>query len=136
MEWTGGCLCGAIRYRVQEAPRYASYCHCGMCRKATGAPFAGFVEVPREHLEWTDGSPTPYESSEGVIRRFCATCGGSLTFETDEILFVTLGSVDEPESIKVFCHTYAQFRLPDLVMADGLPNFLGSVNGKGGRPID
>ena len=46
MDWTGGCLCGSIRYRASDAPHWASYCHCGMCRKVSGAPFMGFVEFP------------------------------------------------------------------------------------------
>ena len=40
MPWTGGCLCGAVRYEAAEAPRRIGYCHCRMCQKAGGAPFA------------------------------------------------------------------------------------------------
>ena len=136
MEWTGGCLCGSIRYRSNRAPLWASYCHCGMCRKASGAPFAGFVEFPESTLKWTHGEPSRYHSSKGVIRRFCGRCGSSLTFEADGVLFMSLGSLDEPEQIAFDCHTYTTSRLPGMELSDGLPQFPGPAGGKGGRPID
>lgn len=135
MEWTGGCLCGAIRYRAGDAPRYASYCHCGMCRKASGAPFMGFVEFPDGSVEWTRRQPNPYHSSNGVIRQFCGSCGSPLTFESDGIVFMTLGSLDAPETVDMACHTYTQTRLPGIALADGLPHHPGPAGGKGGRPV-
>ena len=34
----GGCLCGAIRYRVTAEPQGRTLCHCESCRRAAGAP--------------------------------------------------------------------------------------------------
>ena len=136
MQWTGGCLCGAIRYRASDAPQWASYCHCGMCRKISGAPFTGFVQFQAGTFEWTQGQLIRYQSSNGVIRRFCGTCGSSLTFEADAVLFVSLGSLDSPDQIDVKCHTYTKTRLPGMALTDGLPHFPGPVGGKGGRPND
>jgi hypothetical protein len=135
MEWTGGCLCGAVRYRSSAEPKWASYCHCTMCRKASGAPFMGFVEFPDGALEWTQGRAREYASSIGVTRRFCGTCGSQLTFEADGVLFVTLGSLDNPEQVDFNCHTYTKFKLPAIRLADGLAHFPGPVGGKGGRPV-
>ena len=42
---TGGCLCGAIRYRITGAPVEALYCHCRMCRRAHGAPVVAWFET-------------------------------------------------------------------------------------------
>ena len=136
MDWTGGCLCGAIRYRSSAAPEYASYCHCGMCRKASGAPYSGFVQFPDGAVEWTKDEPAQYHSSAGVIRRFCSTCGSSLTFEADGVMFIALGSLDAPDQVELDCHTYTKFRLPQIHLADGLPQHPGPAGGKGGRPID
>ncbi|MEO1197979.1 MAG: GFA family protein [Pseudomonadota bacterium] len=135
MDWTGGCLCGAVRYRASAAPVYASYCHCSMCRKASGAPFSGFVEFPDGSLDWTEGEASRYVSSEDVVRRFCPSCGSQLTFEADGITFVTLGSLDHPEAVSVVCHTYTSTRLPGIDLADGLPHFPGPAGGKGGKPV-
>jgi len=43
---TGSCLYGTIRYRITGAPVEALYCHCGMCRRAHGAPVVAWLTVP------------------------------------------------------------------------------------------
>ena len=54
---TGGCQCGAIRFALSASPARVSICHCRMCQKAAGAPFASFAEIPRENFRWTKGTP-------------------------------------------------------------------------------
>ena len=44
---TGGCQCGAIRFAVSAPPMKVSICHCRMCQKASGAPFASFADIDR-----------------------------------------------------------------------------------------
>ncbi|MGI9434972.1 MAG: GFA family protein, partial [Geminicoccaceae bacterium] len=107
-----------------------------MCRKASGAPFAGFVEFPEKRFQWTEGQPRPYASSSGVIRRFCSDCGSSLTFEADGIFFISLGSLDTPEQVVFNCNTYTGSCLPGVIPADGLPQCAGPAGGKGGQPLD
>ncbi|MEM7426838.1 MAG: GFA family protein [Pseudomonadota bacterium] len=136
METSGGCLCGEIRYRAKELPIWASFCHCGMCRKATGAPVMSFVEFADKVFEWLSGKPESYLSSEGAVRRFCRTCGSTLTFEMDGRTFISLGSLDHPERIEIQRHCYTRFRLPNVNLADGLPEFEGPSGDKGGQPLD
>jgi hypothetical protein len=136
MDWTGGCLCGAVRDRASTAPQWASWCHCGMCRKVSGGPFMGFVEFPQAALEWTGAPASVYSSSAGVARRFCATCGSSLTFEVEGMVFIALGSLDQPETVEVAQHCYTRDKLPGIKLADGLPEFPGPFGGKGGLPND
>ncbi len=78
MEWTGGCLCGAVRYRTEAEPLWIAHCHCAMCRKATGAAFGTYAGFPAGSVEWTEGEPTLYRSSSEVERGFCSKCGGTL----------------------------------------------------------
>ncbi len=41
----GGCMCGAVRYELDDAGSVANYCHCRSCRMATGGPVAAFVDL-------------------------------------------------------------------------------------------
>ena len=80
----------------------------GICRKATGVPCTGFVEFPKQDLEWKGDRPAVFMSSSGVSRRFCGKCGSSPTFEAEGIVFVTLGSLDHPEETGINCNTYVR----------------------------
>lgn len=79
MEWTGGCLCGAVRYRADADPVRAVSCHCGMCRRASGAAFLTFVHFPRHAFVWSAAEPARYRSSPEAERGFCPHCGSTLT---------------------------------------------------------
>ena len=39
-EKVGGCLCGAVRYRVHGELRDVTYCHCKQCQRQSGLYFA------------------------------------------------------------------------------------------------
>ncbi len=135
MAWTGGCACAAIRYVAEAPPTWASYCHCGICRKLSGAPYMAWVEFSPASVRWAGGNIGEYHSSPGVLRRFCRTCGTSLTFEADGVMFIALGSLDKPEDISFGAHTYTAFRLPSITRTDALPQYPGPIGGKGGKPI-
>src|SRR5690349_3816239 len=77
---TGGCQCGAIRFAVSGVPAKISICHCRMCQKASGAPFASFADIEHEHFTWTRGKPSAFQSSSIAERDFCSDCGTPLSF--------------------------------------------------------
>lgn len=81
MSWSGGCQCGAVRYRVDGELGRPSICHCRMCQKALGGPFGAFVSVKSDQVTWTRGERARFASSNKVRRGFCAGCGTPLTFE-------------------------------------------------------
>jgi len=55
--WIGGCLCGTCRYEFRGDPLHTGYCHCDMCKKGTGGPFAVLVQASLEAFGWTKGRP-------------------------------------------------------------------------------
>ena len=73
----GACLCGWVRYEAEGPFQHFTHCHCSMCRKHHGAPFATLVEVGGHAFRWIDGerSVMRYPSSAGRDRRFCERCG-------------------------------------------------------------
>ena len=119
---TGGCLCGAVRYAAAGIPFHETICHCTDCRRAVGAASVAWFTVPAASFSWVAGTPAAYASSPGVRRRFCATCGTSLTFEgaAGEVDVAT-ATLDDPAAMPPRDHTFAASRLGWDVIADGLP---------------
>ena len=52
----GGCLCGAVRFSVEDAFRYALICHCSQCRRSTGSAFKPFAGIERTKFEVEAGA--------------------------------------------------------------------------------
>ena len=126
----GGCLCGAVRYQISGEPMLVEYCHCGMCRRVTGAPVAGWVDVAAENLSWLKGATTLYQSSPGNLRGFCATCGSTLTFQSGERppkVSIALGGLDEAAALPPRQHIYTADALPWLHIMDDLPKYEGNA---------
>jgi hypothetical protein len=97
MPLTGGCQCGAVRFRVERLGR-GSICHCRMCQKAFGAFFGPLVTGIG--IVWTRGAPKHFRSSNRVLRGFCADCGTPLTYEYDgadgPATELAIGAFDDP----------------------------------------
>ncbi len=91
---TGGCQCGAVRYRIETLGR-ATICHCRMCQKAFGGFYGPLVTG--NGLVWTRGEPKTFASSNKVKRGFCAECGTPLTYDWGGAPEVSIGSLDNPE---------------------------------------
>ncbi|NTJ42004.1 GFA family protein [Agrobacterium larrymoorei] len=97
--YTGGCQCGAMRFRVEGTLKDSSICHCRMCQKAFGAYYAPLVSVRGQMFEWTRGEPKRFQSSNHVKRGFCAECGTPLTYEAPDGIAVAAGAFDDPSAI-------------------------------------
>ena len=98
---TGGCQCGAIRFATSATPLRISICHCRMCQKAAGAPFASFADFDRKDVRWTRGMPATFRSSSIAERGFCAICGTPLSFgriDGPRIEIMT-GAFDRPDRV-------------------------------------
>lgn len=122
---TGGCQCGAVRYRIAAAPVKPHVCHCRMCQKASGAAFMAFAETELGNgFSWTRGQPTWFRSSEAVERGFCAACGTSLHFRYagSPRLDVSLASLDEPNAIRPAQEFGYESRLDWLDLLGHLPH--------------
>lgn len=98
---TGGCQCGAVRFRIEGAPVKVGVCHCRMCQKATGGPFGIFAVAATENFRWTRGAPAGWQSSSRAVREFCGACGTPLTFRETGRAFVDVlvGCFDEPARV-------------------------------------
>lgn len=113
---SGGCQCGAVRYRVSGLGS-PTICHCRMCQKAVGGPFAALVVC--ENVTYTRGDPKYFHSSNLVRRGFCGDCGTPLTYEFEGgNLDITICSLDNPAAIAPREQLGLADRLP---WCEGLP---------------
>jgi hypothetical protein len=120
----GGCLCGAIRFRVSGTATSRCYCHCRSCRLASGAPFVAWATFPAAGFQPLRGELARHRSSDAVTRGFCASCGTSVTYRDrarPEELDVALATLDAPASLAPECHIWVSHRLPWVALDDGLP---------------
>ena len=120
---TGGCFCGAIRYRVSAAPRDVCHCHCSICRRTTGAPYVTWATFPTSAFAFTAGTPAEFRATQRAVRHRCAACGTALTFREDarpNSIDVTVGSMDHPNAVVPAAHIWTSSQLAWLRLGDGL----------------
>ena len=100
--FSGGCLCGAIRYET-EAPAMAMVkCHCRDCQRAGGSGYAPAIALPAAAVKIT-GTPRYYKTvgnaGKGIERGFCPTCGSQVLLKFErmpDMVAVHAASLDDP----------------------------------------
>ena len=120
---TGGCLCGAVRYRLTAAPREVSTCHCSMCQKAGGAAFQIYGNIEEDEIVWEKGEPRVARTSPFAERVFCGDCGSPLLFRYPgrPTWGLTIPSLDDPSPFAPVIHEGTESLLGWLKLDDGLP---------------
>jgi len=122
----GGCLCGAVRYRISADPLAQSLCHCRSCRLAAGASPVAWLVLPTAGFSFTLGEPIRFKSSSEAERTFCGTCGTALTYRDSTSLLsvdVTACSLDRPAAFVPTREIWVTHRLPWLPPLAGLAQF-------------
>lgn len=122
----GGCACGSIRYRWSGQPDHESYCHCTICRRASGAPVVAWITVAADSFQFIQGRPARFDSSERAFRQFCPLCGTQLTFHDRDDparVDVTTASLDDPDTFPPKDHIWTRSRIRWFEVADTLPRF-------------
>jgi hypothetical protein len=119
---TGGCQCGAIRFRVEGELKDASVCHCRMCQKAFGGFYAPLVNTKGTTLTWTRGKPKHFASSNFVNRGFCGNCGTPLTYEAPDGVALAIAVFDHPDQIRPTIQFGIEGKIPYVDGIAALPS--------------
>ncbi len=130
---SGGCLCGAVRYRVTGPIAPAVHCHCVMCRRASGGIVVTWITVPTDRFAFTEGEAAVYRSSKGAERRFCPNCGAQLTFRSErraDCIDITVATLDHPEDHAPDRHIWTASRIAWLHLDEGLVEHAQFTPGK------
>ena len=102
---TGGCLCGAVAYRVSGPLRPVIACHCQQCRKTSGHHVAA-TSALREDVAIT-GDVRWFRSSETAQRGFCPICGSNLFWDgPGSHLSIFAGTLDAPTGLALTGHIF------------------------------
>jgi hypothetical protein len=104
----GGCLCGAVRYRVEGSPLKAFNCHCTFCQRRTGTAFAQVTVFRDDQVEMNRNLLTEYEHRSDESRRwirlqFCSRCGTTVAATLEHIpgvCAISGGTFDDPNWLK------------------------------------
>ena len=126
---TGGCTCGAVRYRLTSAPMFVHCCHCRWCQRETGAAFAlnALIEADRVVIE--QGAPeavmTPSLSGRGQKIVRCPACRVALWSHyagpDEAVCFVRAGTLDEPDRAPPDIHIFTISKQPWVVLPGDMP---------------
>ena len=122
----GSCLCGGIRYEIDAELGPITNCHCGQCRKASGAAFASNASVPAKKFRFISGAELlkEWESSPGRRRCFCGRCGSPIlkrNADQPETVRLRLGTLDTDPRTKPYRHIYVGSKAPWVDITDSLP---------------
>ncbi|WP_250005021.1 GFA family protein [Actinoplanes sp. M2I2] len=136
-KFTGRCVCKAISYEFSNAPDFVANCYCRDCQKSSGAIMATYFSVAADDFKLLSGTPRsyPYIAASGntLERNFCPDCGARL-FQ-DRLsgfpgqVFVMLGSLDDPETVKPpIMEIFTRFRISWTKALD-VPQYPGRPDG-------
>lgn len=105
-KFTGGCLCGAVRYECSADPFFMGNCHCHDCQKASGGAYSPEIGLPAPALK-INGAVKYHDikadSGNTLTRGFCQECGARLFGKTSampELVMITAGSLDDPSQYR------------------------------------
>ena len=127
----GGCLCGAVRYRVAGAVEESGYCHCRTFQRQSGAPVVAWFAVAPAALQYTKGTPKTFRASDHAGREFCGDCATYLVFREDDAALtvgVNTATLDDPMLSPPEFHIYCESRIGWFDTADAAPRH---ARGKG-----
>jgi len=128
----GGCLCGAVRYRVRGPLRNVVNCHCTMCQRLHGN-FGPHSKARKEDITITKSDGLFWYKTSGVARRgFCRDCGSGLFWEPFEqdATGIIAGSLGDPTELKTIGHIFIGEKSNFYEISDELPQFEGSSDGQ------
>jgi len=134
--YEGGCLCGAVRYKVDGEPSVVAHCHCESCQRGSGAGHSTGAVFPAVGVRLTGHvSEYKYTSDNGneVTRVFCPECGSPIlghNSSTKGYVSITLGTIDDSSNLEPKVVVFARNRKPWDGLDQGLPTFEDQPNWK------
>lgn len=119
---TGGCLCGAVRFTITDAPVKYGACHCEMCRRWTGYALLAMT-VPAESIAWEgEAHIRTLQTSDWAERAWCQRCGSGLYYhvtggDMSANYEIPVGLFDDTSGLVLASEIYVDHRIDSAVFA-------------------
>jgi len=113
VRYPGGCLCGAVRYQGKGYRVIAGHCHCVDCRKASGTGHGSDMGMMADAISVTGDVKffnSPADSGNEVSSGFCPNCGSTVYSKNSGMpgmVFLRASSLDDPEVFQPMFAVYA-----------------------------
>lgn len=126
----GRCLCGRVRFELDQAVGPFEMCHCSRCRKVSGSAFMAAIGVRRADFRWVGGREliksyeAPLLESPPAYRVcFCTICGSCVPDPEDNSDFfeIAAGLLDDDPRRMPDRHIFVELKAPWFQISDGLP---------------
>ena len=128
--FSGGCVCGAVRYECAAEPMAVAHCFCTDCQKTSGAQMSTNLLVPKPAFKVTKGQASTFDttgdSGNTVSRNFCGRCGSNLWSVPNgipDLLVIKAGTLDDPSWLKPAMSIYCDSAQPWAEIPAGIPHF-------------
>lgn len=122
---SGRCLCGAVRYEVNDNFQYAGFCHCSDCRRFSGSASSAMAGIPTDEFRILAGDDVArqYVKTQDTVLVFCGQCGASLYAAKPRrgMIHLRLGTLDESPSLRPQFHSHVGSKADWDTICDGLP---------------
>lgn len=140
--YEGGCLCGAVRYRVTGAPVAAYVCHCSYCQRSSGTAFQMPVFFKARQVEFRGAEMQTFDyvsptHGRTIQTQFCPTCGtrvGSRISRAPGVQVIAAGTMDERHHIAVTCHLFTESKAPWVRLPLEMPCYAQHFVSESGEP--
>ncbi|MEQ9643359.1 MAG: GFA family protein [Alphaproteobacteria bacterium] len=130
MTMTGRCACGAVTYRITDAPLFTQACHCTDCQRSTGSAFVVHLVLAEPDFEIegkTRMATVPSGSGAGCELHACAKCATYIwvryLYHKVPVIAVRGGTLDDPAAAPPQAHIFTRSMQPWLTLPDGVPRF-------------
>ena len=127
----GGCRCGRVRYRVDQAQATAVYaCHCLDCQTWSGSAFSLQFIAPEDQLQVT-GEPALFErtSLDGAHtsrQRACPVCF-TRVYNTNTrrpgLAVIRAGTLDDSDQLAIVAHIWTKRKVDGIEIPAGVPTW-------------
>jgi hypothetical protein len=132
---TGGCLCGGVRYEIDEPLVSAIYCHCTRCQRRTGTAAAPSARTAPGSFRVVKGQELirAWQPEDGFAKAFCSNCGSALysqdPSDPDNTIGVRMGTIDGDPKVEFKHRQFTDFAAVwEAIPDDGLPRFPGPAS--------